>query len=92
VEVWAWCLLPNHVHLIAVPPAKEALTRAIGEAHRRYTKVDALLGMSQDWHDYLLQEDQDIDILRRHERTGRPLGPETAHHSSPEGQRNIFKT
>ena len=40
-------------------------------------KVDALLRMSQDWRDYLLQEDQDIDIFRRHERTGRPLGPES---------------
>jgi len=19
VEIWAWCLMPNHVHLIAVP-------------------------------------------------------------------------
>ena len=40
-------------------------------------KVDALLGMSQDWRDYLLQKDQDIDILRRHERTGRLIGPES---------------
>lgn len=22
VEVWAYCLMPNHVHLIAVPPLK----------------------------------------------------------------------
>jgi len=37
VEVWAWCLMPNHVHLIVVPPSAEALRRAIGEAHRKYT-------------------------------------------------------
>ncbi|WP_426377646.1 transposase [Desulforudis sp. 1031] len=37
VEIWAYCLMPNHVHLIAVPPSKEALTRAIAEANRRYT-------------------------------------------------------
>ena len=38
VRVWAYCLMPNHVHLIVVPPAQEALSRAIGEAHRRYTR------------------------------------------------------
>ena len=21
IEVWAWCLMPNHVHLVAVPQA-----------------------------------------------------------------------
>jgi putative transposase len=33
----AYCLMPNHVHLIAVPDTEGALARAIGEAHRRYT-------------------------------------------------------
>ena len=37
IEVWAYCLMPNHVHLVVVPPSEEALARAIGEAHRRYT-------------------------------------------------------
>jgi putative transposase len=36
VEIWAYCLMPNHVHLIAVPRIDEGLARAIGEAHRRY--------------------------------------------------------
>ena len=39
VEVWAYCLMPNHVHLIAVPQSAEGLRRAIGEAHRRYTRM-----------------------------------------------------
>jgi putative transposase len=30
--------MPNHVHLIAVPNNKDSLGRAIGEAHRRYTR------------------------------------------------------
>lgn len=38
VEVWAYCLMPNHVHLIAVPQAEDGLRLAIGEAHRRYTR------------------------------------------------------
>jgi putative transposase len=37
VEVWAYCLLPDRVHLILVPREAEGLRRAVGEAHRRYT-------------------------------------------------------
>lgn len=37
VEVWAFCLMPNHVHLIMVPETPDGLARAVGEAHRRYT-------------------------------------------------------
>ena len=38
IEVWAYGLMPNHAHLIAVPPSEKALSQAIGEAHRRYTR------------------------------------------------------
>lgn len=37
VACWAYCLMPNHVHLILTPPSGDALARAIGETHRRYT-------------------------------------------------------
>jgi len=37
VEIWAYCLMPNHVHLVAVPRDELGLSRAIGETHRRYT-------------------------------------------------------
>src|SRR5437762_754215 len=37
VEILAYCLMPNHVHLIVVPGDEHGLARAIGEAHRRYT-------------------------------------------------------
>lgn len=37
VAVWAYCLMPNHVHLILVPCDEDGLSRAIGETHRRYT-------------------------------------------------------
>ena len=30
MEVWAYCLMPNHVHLIAVPESPESLRRALG--------------------------------------------------------------
>jgi putative transposase len=38
VAVWAYCLMPNHVHMIMVPHAEEGLRRALGETHRRYTR------------------------------------------------------
>jgi putative transposase len=36
VEVWAWCLMPNHVHLILVPSDGDGLRRALAPVHRRY--------------------------------------------------------
>jgi len=38
LDFWAWCLMSNHVHLVAVPCRKESLARAIGEAHWRYVR------------------------------------------------------
>jgi putative transposase len=37
VAVWAYCLMPNHVHLILVPATEDGLALALGETHRRYT-------------------------------------------------------
>lgn len=34
----SYCLMPNHVHLIAVPEDTRSLARAVGEAHRLYTR------------------------------------------------------
>ncbi|RPJ41332.1 MAG: transposase [Candidatus Latescibacterota bacterium] len=51
-EIWAYCLMPNHVHLIAAPSDERALARAIGEAHRRYT---AEINRREDWTGYLWQ-------------------------------------
>ncbi|MBI2236469.1 MAG: transposase [Magnetospirillum sp.] len=36
VEVWAWVLMPNHVHLILVPSDPDGLRRACAPVHRRY--------------------------------------------------------
>jgi len=143
VAIWAWCLMPNHVHLIAVPQTESGLARAIGEAHRRYTRkinfreswrghlwqgrfasfpmdephllaairyiemnpvaaglvsspaeypwssacahlngTDDLLSSAfplyetiHNWDDFLgLSSDEDLQKLKRHENTGRPLG------------------
>ena len=53
VAIWAWCLMPNHVHLIAVPESEEGLARAIGEAHRRYTRR---INFREKWRGHLWQE------------------------------------
>jgi len=52
VEVWAYCLMPNHVHLVATPPSEAALARAIGEAHRRYTRM---VNFREGWRGHLWQ-------------------------------------
>ena len=36
VEVWAWVLMPNHVHLILNPSEPDALRDALSKVHRRY--------------------------------------------------------
>ena len=52
VDIWSWCLMPNHVHLIAVPQTTEGLARAIGEAHRRYTRH---VNFRENWRGHLWQ-------------------------------------
>ena len=37
LEVWAYCLMPNHVHAIVVPANEDGLRRGFAELHRRYT-------------------------------------------------------
>jgi putative transposase len=39
VAVWAWCLMPNHVHLILVPSDADGLRRALAPVHRRYAGI-----------------------------------------------------
>jgi REP element-mobilizing transposase RayT len=52
VEVWAYCLMPNHVHLILNPRQADGLGRAVGEAHRRYTNFINARGR---WTGHLFQ-------------------------------------
>jgi len=37
-EIWAYCLMTNHVHLVMVPSSEDGLRASLGEAHRRYTR------------------------------------------------------
>jgi putative transposase len=52
VEVWAYCLMPNHVHLIAAPSRPQALAEAVGATHLRYTRQ---INRREKWTGYLWQ-------------------------------------
>ncbi|MFZ2958624.1 MAG: transposase, partial [Candidatus Ozemobacteraceae bacterium] len=50
--LWAYCLMPNHVHLLAVPASEKGLCRGIGEAHRRYSRK---INLRNEWKGFLWQ-------------------------------------
>jgi putative transposase len=147
VAVWAYCLMPNHVHLVLLPRSIDGLHRSLAEAHRRYTRyvnfregwrgylwqgrfasfpmdeshliaavryielnpvraglctrpgswkwssarahldgrddelvsVAPMLNRVDDWSEYLTENPspQDTEVLKLHERTGRPLGSDS---------------
>ncbi len=52
VAIWAYCLMPNHAHLILVPSDEPGLCRAVGEAHRRYTRR---VNFREGWRGHLWQ-------------------------------------
>jgi putative transposase len=52
VEIWAYCLMQNHVHLVAVPDSEDGLAKAVGEAHRRYTRH---VNFREGWRGHLWQ-------------------------------------
>lgn len=52
-SVWAYCLMPNHVHLILVPATTDGLRAALGETHRRYTRR---INFREGWRGHLWQE------------------------------------
>ncbi|MEZ5332703.1 MAG: transposase [Thermoanaerobaculia bacterium] len=53
VEAWCYCLMPNHVHLILCPATEDALSKALGEAHRRYAWE---VNRRHEWVGHLWQE------------------------------------
>jgi putative transposase len=53
VDVWAYCLMPNHVHLILMPHDADGLRAALAEAHRRYTRF---INEREGWRGHLWQE------------------------------------
>jgi len=52
VDIWAYCLMPNHVHLILTPSDGDGLRAALSEAHRRYSRR---VNFREGWRGYLWQ-------------------------------------
>ena len=52
VEVWAYCLMTNHVHLIVVPDSETGLKKAIAETHQRFTRR---INFQKGWRGHLWQ-------------------------------------
>ena len=48
--VWAYCLMPNHVHIVMVPKEEDGLRATFGEAHRRYTRH---INIRKGWRGHL---------------------------------------
>lgn len=42
VAVQAWCLMPDHIHLLAIPEQEESLAKAMGSASLVYTQQQNL--------------------------------------------------
>jgi putative transposase len=51
-EIWAWCLMPNHVHLLIVPDNEDGLRQTVANAHRRYA---ARLNARNRWTGHVWQ-------------------------------------
>lgn len=52
IKIWCYCLMDNHVHLIAVPGEPGNLRRAIGETHKKYT---SMINGRYNWKGHLWQ-------------------------------------
>lgn len=53
VTIWAYCLMPNHVHLVAVPEREDSLATLLRVVHHRHARrVNAANG----WRGHLWQE------------------------------------
>ena len=52
VQLWGWCLMPNHVHLILVPLRAEGLRLALGKTHLHYSRR---VNFRQGWRGHLWQ-------------------------------------
>jgi putative transposase len=52
IAFWAYCLMDNHVHLIAVPKHVDSFSKGLGKAHWKYTMT---INLREDWRGFLWQ-------------------------------------
>jgi putative transposase len=53
IDCWAYCLMPNHVHLVVVPTFKDSLSRLFRHVHREYSRY---INFRENWRGHLWQE------------------------------------
>ena len=53
VDIWAYCLMPNHTHLVVVPQEPDGLSRLFRYVHRHYTRR---INFREKWKGHLWQE------------------------------------
>ncbi len=53
LKFWAYCLMPNHIHLVAVPEKPDSMALAIREAHRKYSMY---INLRMKWQGTLWQQ------------------------------------
>ncbi|MBF0483255.1 MAG: transposase [Candidatus Omnitrophica bacterium] len=51
-EIWSYCLMDNHVHLVVVPNKESGMIMGIAETHRMYTRM---INFRYGWRGYLWQ-------------------------------------
>ncbi|MEZ4845659.1 MAG: transposase [Bdellovibrionota bacterium] len=64
VEIWCYCLMDNHIHLIACPHDKTGLSKMIGHAHRKYSYY---INKKMGWTGHLWQYRFESDPLEENE-------------------------
>jgi len=69
-EIWAYCLMTNHIHLVMVPSTEDGLRASLGEAHRRYTRYinhrEQCRGhlWQERFHSFPMDEDYLLSVVR----------------------------
>lgn len=53
VVLWAYCVMPNHVHHVAIPERLDSLALTFGVAHARYSRI---INRRESWCGHLWQE------------------------------------
>jgi putative transposase len=52
-EIWAYCLMPNHVHMVIVPKSADGLARLLSNTHHCYARI---VNAEHQWQGHLWQE------------------------------------
>ena len=52
IDIWSYCLMPNHVHLLLVPKSEDGLREGLSQTHQSYTR---LINRRNGWTGHLWQ-------------------------------------